>query len=118
MCVFSAAHIGLFCCVLRMNVYMFLLIAELHRYRGALGDAETKDTNATLPDSKQGGGMPSRTPSDPAAASVPQIPVSDIYHSQRTSSIVLQSPGQRTLQKWKGPDKISLIYGDWIDDIQ
>ncbi|MBA0740944.1 hypothetical protein Gogos_014127 [Gossypium gossypioides] len=91
--------------------------AELHRYRGGLGDAETKDTNATLSDSKQGGGMPLRTPSDPVAASVPQLPVSDVYHSQRTS-IVLQRPGQRTLQKWKGPDKISLIYGDWIDDIQ
>ncbi|MBA0589081.1 zinc finger CCCH domain-containing protein 12 [Gossypium raimondii] len=91
--------------------------AELHRYRGGLGDAEIKDTNATLSDSKQGGAMPLRTPSDSVVASVPQLPVSDVYHSQRTS-IVLQRPGQRTLQKWKGPDKISLIYGDWIDDIQ
>lgn len=33
-------------------------------------------------------------------------------------SIVMQRPGQRTHQKWKGPDKISRIYGDWIDDIE
>ncbi|KAK8587402.1 hypothetical protein V6N13_086388 [Hibiscus sabdariffa] len=90
--------------------------AELHRYRGGLTDAETKDSSCATPtDSKQGGGvMPSKAPSD--AALVPPLPLSDVYHSQRTS-IVLQRPGQRTLQKWKGPDKISLIYGDWIDDV-
>ncbi|XP_048629259.1 zinc finger CCCH domain-containing protein 12-like [Brassica napus] len=44
------------------------------------------------------------------------------YHSgvalQRASSAVMQKPGIRTHQKWKGPEKISLIYGDWIDDIE
>ncbi|XVF52340.1 hypothetical protein PTKIN_Ptkin05aG0010700 [Pterospermum kingtungense] len=96
-------------------------IGELHRYGGGLVDVEAKDSAATPSDSKQGGGLPSKTPADTAVASVPSAPLSDVYllgvPSQRTS-IVLQRPGQRTLQKWKGPDKISRIYGDWIDDIE
>ena len=84
-------------------------------------DAESKDSSATPSDSKQEGGVPLKIPADTAAASVPSVPLSDVYHlgvpSQRTS-IVLQRPGQRTLQKWKGPDKISRIYGDWIDDVE
>jgi hypothetical protein len=40
-----------------------------------------------------------------------------VYHlgSQRIAS---QRSGQvqRPIQKWKGPDKISRIYGDWIDE--
>ncbi|XWS49548.1 hypothetical protein CRYUN_Cryun12cG0012400 [Craigia yunnanensis] len=97
-------------------------VGELHRYGGGLVDAEAKDSSATPSDSKQGGGVPSKTPADTVTASVHSVPLSDVYHlgvsSQRTSSIVLQRPGQRTLQKWKGPDKISRIYGDWIDDIE
>ncbi|XVF11061.1 hypothetical protein REPUB_Repub07fG0237000 [Reevesia pubescens] len=96
-------------------------VAELHRYGGGLVDGEAKDSSATPSDSKQGGGVPSKTPADMVAASVPTLPLADVYHlgvpSQRTS-IVLQRPGQRTIQKWKGPDKISRIYGDWIDDIE
>ncbi|KAL1211107.1 Zinc finger CCCH domain-containing protein 12 [Cardamine amara subsp. amara] len=39
--------------------------------------------------------------------------------SQRTSNAVTQKPnGVRTQRKWKGPDKISRVYGDWIDDIE
>ncbi|XVE63595.1 hypothetical protein DITRI_Ditri07aG0032400 [Diplodiscus trichospermus] len=96
-------------------------VGELHRYGGGLMDVETKDPSATPSDTKPGGGMPSKTPADTAAAPIAPVPHSDVYHlgvpSQRTS-IVLQRPGQRTLQKWKGPDKISRIYGDWIDDIE
>ncbi|XP_022738212.1 zinc finger CCCH domain-containing protein 12-like [Durio zibethinus] len=96
-------------------------VGELHRYGGGLVDVEAKDSSATTSDSKQGGGVPSKTPVDTVAAPVPSVTHSDVYHlgvpSQRTS-IVLQRPGQRTIQKWKGPDKISRIYGDWIDDIE
>ncbi|GMY29729.1 zinc finger CCCH domain-containing protein 12-like isoform X2 [Fagus crenata] len=95
-------------------------IAELHRYGGGLVDGETRDSSSAPPDSKQGG-VPSKTPADTVVASVTSVPHSDLYHigvpSQR-SSIVIQRPGQRTHQKWKGPDKISRIYGDWIDDIE
>jgi hypothetical protein len=90
------------------------LTTELHRYGGGLMEGDTRDSSSAPPDSKLGG-VPSRSPADTS------VPHSDLYHigvpSQR-SSIVIQKPGQRTHQKWKGPDKISRIYGDWIDDIE
>lgn len=82
-------------------------------------DSEAKDSSAAPTDSKMGG-VPSKTPTDTVVASVTSVPHAD-YHigvpSQR-STIVIQRPGQRAHQKWKGPDKISRIYGDWIDDIE
>ncbi|GLU05398.1 hypothetical protein SLE2022_225000 [Rubroshorea leprosula] len=98
--------------------------AELHRYGGGLVEGEARDSSsaaaAAPPDSKQGG-VPSKPQSDPVTVPVPSVSHTETYHigvsSQRTS-IVIQKPGQRTLQKWKGPDKISRIYGDWIDDIE
>ncbi|KAE8657246.1 Zinc finger CCCH domain-containing protein 12 [Hibiscus syriacus] len=96
--------------------------AELHRYRGSVADTEVKDSSAAPSDSNQVvGGVPSKTPTDTMAALIPSVSHSDVYHLGVTSqwtSIVLQKPGQRTLHKWKGPDKISRIYGDWIDDIE
>lgn len=70
-------------------------------------DSEVKDSST--PDAK-----PARTSVDAVVSSVPH---SDGYHigvpSQRLSNLI-----QRTgAQKWKGPDKISKIYGDWIDDL-
>ncbi|KAG7955838.1 hypothetical protein I3843_11G094400 [Carya illinoinensis] len=94
--------------------------AELHRYGGGLVEGDTRDSSSGPPDSKQSG-VPSKNPADTLVASAPSVPHSDVYHmgvtSQR-SPIVSQRPGQRTHQKWKGPDKISRIYGDWIDDIE
>ncbi|KAI9125352.1 hypothetical protein K1719_003968 [Acacia pycnantha] len=95
--------------------------AELHRYGGGAMEGENRDTvSATAPDTKQGG-VPSKTPADNVVSSVTPVAHPDVYHigvpSQR-SSIVIQRPGQRAHQKWKGPDKISRIYGDWIDDLE
>ncbi|KAF8380709.1 hypothetical protein HHK36_028199 [Tetracentron sinense] len=91
---------------------------ELHSFGGGLVEMEDRDSSSVHPDSKQGG-VSSKTPVDTVVASTTSVPYSDVYHmgipSQR-SSVVTQRPGQRTLQKWKGPDKISRIYGDWIDD--
>lgn len=82
-------------------------------------DSEAKDASTAPADSKLGG-VPSKAVPDNVVASVTSVPHAD-YHigvpTQR-SSIVLQRPGQRPHQKWKGPDKISRIYGDWIDDIE
>ncbi|OAY24417.1 zinc finger CCCH domain-containing protein 12 [Manihot esculenta] len=93
--------------------------AELHRYGGGLMESEAKDGSAPA-ETKQGG-VPSKSPADAVVASVTTVPHSDVYHagvpSQR-SSILIQRPGQRTHEKWKGPDKISRIYGDWIDDVE
>lgn len=91
--------------------------AELHRYGGGLMETETRDSSSAPPDSKQG--VLQKAPGESAVASVPSVPHSDVYHvvipSQR-STVVSQRSGQRAHQKWKGPDKISRIYGDWIDD--
>ena len=82
-------------------------------------ETETRDSSSAPPDLKQG--VLPKAPGDTLVASVPSLPHSDVYHivvpSQR-STIVIQRSGQRTHQKWKGPDKISRIYGDWIDDIE
>lgn len=99
-------------------LYVFhLIITELNRYGGP-GDGEA--TTSPASESKQGGAF-SKSQSDAATTLAPPLPHSDIYHSgipsQRTS-ISLQRPGQRPHQKWKGPDKISRIYGDWIDDFE
>ncbi|KAK7844038.1 zinc finger ccch domain-containing protein 12 [Quercus suber] len=91
------------------------LIFKLHRYGGGLVEGEARDSSSAPPDSMP---VPSKTPADSVVASVPH---SDVYHMgvpSRRSSIVIQKPEQRTHQKWKGPDKISRIYGDWIDDIE
>ncbi|KAF5734303.1 Zinc finger CCCH domain-containing protein 56 [Tripterygium wilfordii] len=93
--------------------------AELHRYGGGLVEAEA-NSSAVPTDSKQTG-VPSKNPADSMVGSVPSLPHSDVYHigvSSQRSCIIIQKPGQRTHQKWKGPDRISRIYGDWIDDIE
>lgn len=81
-------------------------------------DSEVKDSSN--PDAKQWV-VPAKTSVDPVFASVASVPHSDGYHigvqSQRLSNVALKS-GQRPAQKWKGPDKISKIYGDWIDDLE
>ncbi|XP_059640330.1 zinc finger CCCH domain-containing protein 12 [Cornus florida] len=95
-------------------------VGELHRYGGGLMETEAKDSSSAPPDTKQGV-APSKTPADIVVASVTSVPHSDGYHigvpSQRLSNVI-QRTGQRPHQKWKGPDKISRIYGDWIDDIE
>lgn len=69
-------------------------------------EMEGKDPLSTPPDLRQGGGSLKTTESMvPSTISVPGVQV------QRPS-------GHRVIQKWKGPDKISKIYGDWIDDIE
>lgn len=96
---------------------------ELHRYGGGLVEMDARDSPSAPLDSKQvvGIGVPSKTPADTVTASSASVPHGDVYHigvpSQRSSTVMLR-PGERPLKKWKGPDKISRIYGDWIDDIE
>ncbi|CAL5441443.1 unnamed protein product [Camellia sinensis] len=93
---------------------------ELHRYGGGLMEGDARDSSSAPPDIKQGS-VPSKTPADTVVVSVTSVPHSDGYHvgvpSQRLSNVI-QKTGQRAHQKWKGPDKISRIYGDWIDDVE
>ncbi|KAF9626367.1 hypothetical protein IFM89_032783 [Coptis chinensis] len=91
---------------------------QLHRYGGGLVDMEGRDVASAPPDLKQVG-VSLKMPMDTVVVSTSSAPHADVYHmgvpSQR-SSVINQRPGMRPMQKWKGPDKISRIYGDWIDD--
>lgn len=93
---------------------------ELHRYGGGPTDVDSRDASSVPFDNKLGG-VPSKTPLDTVVGSISSVPHSDIYHIGlpfQRSSIGIPTTGQRAHQKWKGPDKISRIYGDWIDDIE
>ncbi|CAH8359043.1 unnamed protein product [Eruca vesicaria subsp. sativa] len=98
--------------------------AELHRFGGGLVEGEGKDGISPNPDIKQTGPSPKGHSDTTTTLLSPGVPhhADASYHSgvalQRASSAVTQKPGIRTHQKWKGPAKISLIYGDWIDDIE
>ncbi|CAF1930617.1 unnamed protein product [Brassica oleracea] len=48
----------------------------------------------------------------------PNVGDSAVWATEDDYNRVWAKPGIRTHQKWKGPEKISLIYGDWIDDIE
>uniref|UniRef100_A0A1D1ZLM1 Zinc finger CCCH domain-containing protein 56 n=1 Tax=Anthurium amnicola TaxID=1678845 RepID=A0A1D1ZLM1_9ARAE len=93
-------------------------VAELHRYGGGLVESEGRDSSSVAPDSNKAG-VSSKAPTDTVVVSSTSAPHIDVYHMgvppQRSTGIS-QRQGQRPLQKWKGPDKISRIYGDWIDD--
>ncbi|KAJ3688416.1 hypothetical protein LUZ61_017580 [Rhynchospora tenuis] len=95
--------------------------AELHKYGGGLVDTDGKEV--TTPDSKQAGVVSLKSLTENPVASSASAPHVDVYHagvpSQRLQPIVSQRPvaqAQRPIQKWRGPDKISRIYGDWIDE--
>jgi len=100
--------------------YSDIVMTELHRYGGGLMEGESRDA-ASVVGSDTNKGAATKASADNVVAAVTPVAHSDVYHigvpSQRPS-IVIQRPGQRTHQKWKGPDKISRIYGDWIDDIE
>ncbi|KAF5202362.1 Zinc finger ccch domain-containing protein [Thalictrum thalictroides] len=93
-------------------------LGELHRYGGGLVDVEGRDAASAPSDMKQVG-VSLKTPMETVVSSSTLVPHTDVYHmgvpSQRSSGVNLR-PGVRPIQKWKGPDKISRIYGDWIDD--
>ncbi|XP_078440715.1 zinc finger CCCH domain-containing protein 56-like [Wolffia australiana] len=67
---------------------------ELHKYGGGAMEAERWEPSAMAP-------------APPAAA-----------ERESTSTAVEQRQASpRELERWRGPGKISRIYGDWIDDI-
>ncbi|GMH09130.1 hypothetical protein Nepgr_010970 [Nepenthes gracilis] len=94
-------------------------LTELHRYSGELLEVEGRDFSAPM-ESKQSG-VTAKT--DTVTTSALSAPCADLNHvglaipSQRLSSMT-HPPKQRHLHQWKGPEKISRIYGDWIDDIK
>ncbi|KAF3792220.1 Zinc finger CCCH domain-containing protein 56 [Nymphaea thermarum] len=92
-------------------------LGELHKYGGGLVE-DGRDSSSVSADSKQVGS--SSKVQDVTASLVP-VAHPEVYGmgvpSQRSVSISQrQGPQRPSQQKWKGPDKISRIYGDWIDD--
>ncbi|KAL3622116.1 hypothetical protein CASFOL_033527 [Castilleja foliolosa] len=83
--------------------------AELNNYSGGQIESEVKDVSTQ--DAKQGA-LPAKTWVDGV------VHHSDGYHTSQRLSNAVQKDGRRSSQKWKGPDKISKIYGDWIDDLE
>ena len=97
-------------------------VSELHKYGGGLVEEGGDYSSSLPPEPKQPGGLPPKATPETMAVPVLSAPVTDVFHlgagvpSQRPS-VLAPKPG-RPLQKWKGPDKISKIYGDWIDDLE
>lgn len=62
----------------------------------------------------------------PAKASVGIVdaPATCVPHSYRIGGPlrrlpnVIQKTGELPIRRWNGPNKISKIYGDWIDDLE
>lgn len=82
-------------------------------------DTEGRDV-LPAPDTQQAGSLAKATTGASLVLDV-LVPLADTQHigvpSQRFASVV-QRQGQRSMEKWKGPNKISKIYGDWIDDFE
>lgn len=99
-----------------------IFVAELHRFGGGLAESEGKSPT-TPSESKQQVSAPPKPAADAAIGVVTIIPHTDNSYlsaavpSQKLSNVMIQKTGQRPHLKWKGPDKISKIYGDWIDDL-
>ncbi|CAM8880915.1 unnamed protein product [Rhodiola kirilowii] len=92
-------------------------VAELNQFGGGPAVVESKGSSVVQADSNL-----SKMPGDFIVASA-TAPASqaDIYKTGMPSqrpSCAIQGQTQRIHQKWKGPNKISRIYGDWIDDVQ
>lgn len=96
-------------------------LAELQKYGGGLLDGENGDISGGLRnDLKQNGTLP-KPHVDAGAGPSSSVYNTDNYvigaSNQRSmGNFISQRQGQRILPKWKGPDKISRIYGDWIEE--
>ncbi|KAM7491060.1 hypothetical protein LguiA_033981 [Lonicera macranthoides] len=76
-------------------------VGELHQFGGRpLVQTDAIDFSATVDPNCRSGAL--------SNTSIP---------TQRLASTI-QRTGRRPGEKWKGPDKISLIYGDWIEDLE
>ncbi|KAL9236334.1 hypothetical protein vseg_011018 [Gypsophila vaccaria] len=85
---------------------------ELHNFGGGVMEGDGRESSETKTP-----GMAIKTDATPPAVSQEYHHVGGGITSQRPP-MVIKVVGRRPLPKWKGPDKISRIYGDWIGDIE
>ncbi|KAK4418633.1 Zinc finger CCCH domain-containing protein 56 [Sesamum alatum] len=103
-------------CPFRSRCHFAHGVAELRRYGGELLIPEAKDSFAC---GTMGGAVPAR-----ASAGAMNAPTSSVPHSYRVGapprrlSIMMKRPGETPTRRWKGPGKISKVYGDWVDDLE
>lgn len=104
------------------NLNFDIFVSELHRFGGGLAESEGKSPTTPSDSKQQISSVPPKPAADTAIGAVTIIPHTDTSFlsaavpSQKLSNVI-QKTGQRPHLKWKGPDKISKIYGDWIDDL-
>ncbi|KAL0926623.1 hypothetical protein M5K25_002862 [Dendrobium thyrsiflorum] len=92
--------------------------AELHRCGRGLVQIEANEALPAASDTMQS--FTSTKATADAVVCSTSLPHADVYHmgvSSQRSTVSNPKQSQRPIQKWKGPYKISRIYGDWIDDI-
>lgn len=108
-------------CPVQTTTNSCCFVAELNKFGGGPAETEGKDYVSVPPESKQGGG-PLRATESTVPSAIPALHT-EVYHLGQGVQVprptgIADRPGQRFFQKWKGPDKISKIYGDWIDDLE
>ena len=99
--------------------FVWLYCMKLQKYGGGFLDGENGDIPGGLRnDSKQSGTLP-KAHVDAGAGPSSSVYITDNYavnSNQRSmGNFMSQRQGQRVFPKWKGLDKISRIYGDWIE---
>lgn len=84
-----------------------ILLAELQHFGGGLvnPEANTNKQGPMYPHVIVGAGS--------SAARVVAAPGSSVAHAGGS-----EQPSGAAKRPWKGPNKISLIYGDWIEDLE
>ncbi|KAG8391825.1 hypothetical protein BUALT_Bualt01G0227300 [Buddleja alternifolia] len=86
------------------------------RSRGGLVKPEVNDSSTY--DTKHGPEL-AKASASTVDKSVPCVPHSyRIGAPSRKLPKVMHKTGEIPTRRWKGPDKISKIYGDWIDDLE
>uniref|UniRef100_A0A0D6R3G6 C3H1-type domain-containing protein n=1 Tax=Araucaria cunninghamii TaxID=56994 RepID=A0A0D6R3G6_ARACU len=96
-------------------------VAELQKYGGGLLESESGATSGGLRNDLKQSASSGKLQTDPGIGTSYSVFGTDNYSmgvpNQRSlNNFQGQRQGQRPLAKWKGPDKISQIYGDWIDE--
>eukprot|EP01018_Ginkgo_biloba_P001787 Gb_15421 [translate_table: standard] len=92
--------------------------AELQKYGGDLVGLENADLSGVSGNAwNQSGTLPKpQTDIGTGPASNTDYGIGTSTNKRSMQNNLLQVQGQRNLPKWKGPHKISRIYGDWIGE--
>ncbi|GLJ29883.1 hypothetical protein SUGI_0590760 [Cryptomeria japonica] len=96
-------------------------LAELQKFGGGIADADNGDASVGPRNDLKQTGTLTKSQMEAGSGQATSVYNTDNFvigtSNQRSiGSFLVQKQGQKILPKWKGPDKISKIYGDWIED--